>query len=547
MSGHNRAVTLARKLTIALVVIAIGWLLVLVVWGPAPFAASFDDAYYYFTIGRNWAQGHASTFNQLDQTNGYHPLWQAISILPFLVGLDGYAAVRSLLVVQLGLWCVAMLLVIRMVAKSIDGWPRLQDHMQAKRWCDALVVAAFVVLAANPFAFKMTVNGLESGLVVPVGAWLIWFATTFKGRFVTQATPRDRWVIGGLLGLAFLSRTDAIILVGVIAVWCLMDRDATTLSVNRRALRMAQLLAIPAAVIVGYLIMNQAVFGTPMQISGTIKRLPLTPVRVALIVVWAALGLAALWGCAKPIRKSSRLLHTRRFLSANGWYLAFCIGLVGYYTTLQEVPYLWYFAPLALLGTFLVLFVIADLSQGAVLEATAKTKGPVTRMAVVPAMILLVPLAAALIWAIPNYVAPGTRALLEHDAYAGTWMHHNLPPDARVASWDAGAIGYFSHRRIVNLDGVVNNLDFYHAGKEGRIPQFLAQRDVRWLANHGGDLHGRDPDIDRQIRAYFGPANVRRIAVVYRATYDYSGSLDGSRSDISTKRMGTYVYRIDQT
>jgi hypothetical protein len=40
-----------------------------------------------------------------------------------------------------------------------------------------------------------------------------------------------------------------------------------------------------------------------------------------------------------------------------------------------------------------------------------------------------------------------------------------LPADAVIGAWNAGAIGYLSGRRVVNLDGLVNSWDYYQAGR----------------------------------------------------------------------------------
>lgn len=535
--------TLGRKLTIALGVITLGWFVILVVWGPAPFAFSFDDAYYYFTIGRNWAQGHASTFDLIDRTNGYHPLWQAISIVPYALGLDGLAAVRSLLVAQLALWAVAMALVARIVDRTIGGWNRISDHPGARRNAEMLVIAAFVVLCANPFLFKMTVNGLESGLVVPVGAALLAVAVRFRGRFLSRAGARQRWLCGGLLALAFVARTDAVILLAVIVAWCALEARRNEITLGQAVRRSVELLTIPIVVIVTYLAVNQAVFGTALQISGSVKRLPITPLRGLLVVIWALVGFGVLIATGRPVKRSSRMRSTRRFLAWTGWYATFCIGLVGYYSTLQEVPYLWYFAPLALYGTILIVLLVADLAESAVVEAAAKHSKTTGLSVAAPALILVIPLILALVWSVPTTADPDARSLMVHDAAAGRWVATHLPPDARVASWDAGAFGYFAHRRVVNLDGVVNSAAWFDAVRDGTTAPFLARRNVQWVANHGGDVKGRDPDIDRQIRALFG-RGTGPITVVYADTYPYSGTLDGSRTDTSTKRMGTYVYRL---
>ncbi|MGZ4726103.1 MAG: hypothetical protein ACXWB2_00140, partial [Acidimicrobiales bacterium] len=61
----------------ALAVTAV-WVAIVVVWREAPFALTFDDAFYYFGIARNVAHGHGSTFDGIDPTNGYHPLWMLV-------------------------------------------------------------------------------------------------------------------------------------------------------------------------------------------------------------------------------------------------------------------------------------------------------------------------------------------------------------------------------------------------------------------------------------------------------------------------------------
>lgn len=73
------------------------WAAVAVVWHQGPFALTFDDAYYYVEIARRIADGGGSTFDGLNTTNGYHPLWMLVCTVPFFLGLTGLAAVRVLL------------------------------------------------------------------------------------------------------------------------------------------------------------------------------------------------------------------------------------------------------------------------------------------------------------------------------------------------------------------------------------------------------------------------------------------------------------------
>src|SRR4030042_943851 len=39
-----------------------------------------DDAYYYFKVAQNISEGHGSTFDGINPTNGYHPLWMLVCI-----------------------------------------------------------------------------------------------------------------------------------------------------------------------------------------------------------------------------------------------------------------------------------------------------------------------------------------------------------------------------------------------------------------------------------------------------------------------------------
>lgn len=44
---------------------------------------------------------------------------------------------------------------------------------------------------------------------------------------------------------------------------------------------------------------------------------------------------------------------------------------------------------------------------------------------------------------------------------AAQWARANLPAEAVIGAWNAGAIGYLSERRVINLDGVVNSWEYY--------------------------------------------------------------------------------------
>src|SRR3990172_4891049 len=61
---------------------------------------SSDDSFYYFQVARNLAEGQGFTFDGLNPTNGFHPLWLFLITPLFLFAqFDPLLSLRLLLVV----------------------------------------------------------------------------------------------------------------------------------------------------------------------------------------------------------------------------------------------------------------------------------------------------------------------------------------------------------------------------------------------------------------------------------------------------------------
>ena len=151
----------------------------MLLWHDAPFALTFDDAFYYFGIARNVAHGHGSTFDGINPTNGYHPLWMLIvgAVLRGRVGRHGRgsgAARRP----GRSATAARSVLVALTAGRAIGRWDRLRGQAGGRRrvagrravvhgatWC-----AAWRWLvgwpAATRYIVKIFVNGLESGVLV---------------------------------------------------------------------------------------------------------------------------------------------------------------------------------------------------------------------------------------------------------------------------------------------------------------------------------------------------------------------------------------------
>src|SRR3990170_2331962 len=60
-----------------------------------------DDAYYYFKVAQNITEGRGITFDGINLTNGFHPLWMLVCIPIFaLARFDLILPLRVLLLVM---------------------------------------------------------------------------------------------------------------------------------------------------------------------------------------------------------------------------------------------------------------------------------------------------------------------------------------------------------------------------------------------------------------------------------------------------------------
>jgi hypothetical protein len=194
--------------------------------------------------------------------------------------------------------------------------------------------------------------------------------------------------------------------------------------------------------------------------------------------------------------------------------------------------YLWYYSPVALYLFMLLLHAAADFAEGVVAEGQS--------VRTVQA-ILVVPFVIAFLFSAHQITDPHLRSLQEGDRAAALWVRDHTAPNTVIASWDAGIIGYFSDRSVVNLDGVVNSFEWERARHHApdATERFVLARGVTLIVNHGELVNGEDPDIARNVRDLLGPTfQVRQI---HREEYVYSGTAGGTSG---TRLMATYVYEL---
>ena len=453
----------------------------------------YDDAYYYLGVAKHLAIEGTSTFDGIHATNGYHPLWCAL-LVPVVAAIrDPGLAVRAV-----GLLWFALAACVPFAA----WWAfrrRLGD--EAAAW--AAIVAALEPWIALALARP---NGLET----PLYALAILAVAGAADRLLGRERPPSiagSALLGGLVGASVLARLDAGAL-AVAAAVLIATRGTKAWGARAAALRLAVVTSVALAVAGPSLAWNEAKFGSVLPVSGRVVALEAARERAALggaaspahlarraryaladipasIARRAALGVpgeslvaragwasglaavavliaagAAAWRKRCPCAPSPGDPVTLLVLFAAIHYAAYALWL---WTPGEDVYRAYYFLPEILL---------ASLLAGWWLARAGKT------FAVVVCAIL----ALHLVVESERYLRlldthPGRVA----DRFIYGWIKEQLPENAVLGARDAGKLGWFSGRTVVDLDGLIGDAAFVDVLREGREGAFVCASPIDFV------------------------------------------------------------------
>jgi hypothetical protein len=276
---------------------------------------------------------------------------------------------------------------------------------------------------------------------------------------ITWREKKKLLVLGVLLGLTFLARTSFILFAPVFAGY-LTYRFFKDRSVN--LLGNTIFVLVPILIItVPYLIYNFKMTGHFEQISGLIKNL------------WnygafesTGLFTDALYNFA---HKAPIILQPRWLTIIPGVLFCSCVAVV-----IKKRP----------LCSFLKDDRVILLTVFALVSAGYK------RIARIFVSLMIIAMIANCFFhvVIYRYKFPSTPELDKMT----TWIKNNLPKDAKIGIWNAGYIGYFSERKIINLDGLINSIELYDYYREGKgVWKYIVDKKIDYI----GDCYSKDPPM----------------------------------------------------
>jgi len=462
-----------------------------------------DDTYYYLQTAWNAKILGFVTFDGLHATNGVQLLWFVIIYLLAVLAKSKTVLLFTTLAVSFLLngLCYLIILKIGAVLKQ----PVLMLFM-ASLW------------ALQSLPFRIYSMGMENSL----HALVFWCAIWQSIEFLIQVQKKDQpnfWGLTVVLILNAWTRLDSALLSAILFTFCVgmlayTHRHNLRLALQRHSKAIAGSSLLAGSGFIAQLIAFRLMGDSFLPISALIKtssagrgsdiesidklvevfllgmpsilqgRFP-----TFILVLLGISGILLVILARVAIRNHSN--EIRAFL--NLWS-GLLVGEIIYYAyvALSGVAYtpyfIWYRSPSfifwILTAALLALFTFQHIKLVGLPSRILKWSPVVFSLLIFTVAIYM--FARSINFTSKLYAARYNVAL---------WIAENSPPDTVFASWNAGQLGFFSNRTFINLDGLINNVDYYERVLHGSTPltDYLIENKVDYIVDYA--LYNSIPDF----------------------------------------------------
>jgi hypothetical protein len=166
-----------------------------------------DDAYYYFKVAQNITEGLGSTFDGINLTNGYHPLWMLVCIPVFAFArFDLILPLRILLMVMAVFNAATAVLVYRLVKSNLSH---------------AAAIAAGSFWAFNSYIHSTVYDaGLETPLAAFAVILFIYKLSQFEKEWRSKSVATRQIIALAISAIIVMfSRLDLVFLAVIGGIW----------------------------------------------------------------------------------------------------------------------------------------------------------------------------------------------------------------------------------------------------------------------------------------------------------------------------------------
>jgi len=419
-----------------------------------------DDAYFYFTIARNFVEEGLLSFDGLTPTNGFHPLWMAM-----LTGLR-YIATGSSSFLYASFALSAVLI-------TLAGFLFLRFSGNRFSAPVILVILLLLLRCFRDFALMC----METSVLLPLA-----FLLLLRSDSVSIDSRRDLWANGVLAALIFLSRLDSVLLLVPLVIILLMKT-------GRKGA--APLLIPGLAAGAAYLTANLVSMGTPFSVSSMMK---------ASGFGWNSLFAGQLFAMSDPLG----------IRSPWGLYL-FLLVLAFFVVFMKEKPRSAYASAIFLIGfTFVQLFMsqwrlwywyaypaVLFLAFGVppVLQIFYGKLCVSSRVERVVSTALLSAVAVlSIYWGI-SYGRTTENDFRYRNMIIAEEMNELLPESTIVAIGDrAGSFAFFFHGHVIQAEGLAGDVQLVRAIQSGNLEEYLNDAGCGYILSWTGPHMVEDYD-----------------------------------------------------
>jgi len=426
-----------------------------------------DDASYYLGIAENYSGGLGFTFDGINKTNGFQPLWQILLIPVFsFLKTSPEAMLRIVLSIQLILITASSLIFSQILAFYFEKILIL------------LSGSIFII-----FVFFQSVNGMETSLMIFMISILLF--TVIKMKIFSERNIKREIIWGVLLGLLMLIRLDTVFIVISIIVFNLCYILFISKTKKGDFLRIFIILIAATLTVLPYLFYNYISFGNIIPISVYLKH-GFDEVSFTATLKEIFRYRETYFALTGIIYFTWFLLNSKRIKQNTNYFFCLCLAalelgimfsFVYLIFFLDWVIFYWYFIPYSL---FISLAICIPAQY--ILSFKKIINGGI--------LILSVTFLISFYWGYKIYI--GYRTVYDNplgnwsvESYnAAQWSQANTDPSDVFAMKDTGHFGFFSKRNVINLDGLVNNFEYQEILKNKKLNEYLKNNKVKYIVQH---------------------------------------------------------------
>lgn len=506
--------------------------LIIISQGPVKLLEQYtgDDFYYYLKISQNMVLGKGMTFDGTTQTTGFHPL-MVFTLLPVysLFSSNLILPVYYILVIMAALTAFSSLFIYK-IGKLLNN--------------EYVGVIAALLWLFNPYIALMSVSGFETPFVV-----FFLFASLYtylKIKISKNYYWKNILLLGVLLGLLFLSRTDTIIFIILLlldfAISQYKTRNKNTKFINMPHFKNIFLLGITIFLIsLPWFILSYVNVGTVFpgsanavrymdikqifpeySINNPVQTVPYLKqgaynslAAVAQVMAYAGGGniyptqetmlnkihvLSVVFASGaffilillklKKFKEFNSKLINAKFLI---FYFIFHILFYSFYMFAKDS--MRYHIPLMSVVLIVIpsciYFVYKEYFNNAICKRIFK---------IFSILLILFFFISTFIYIQIHFVPNNFDYRRYYDA--AIWLKENTSNDIIVGCPNSGILGYYSDRKVVNLDGVVNP-DAFNARFNNNLTAYMIANNITYVLDRADYLESYNSNDNNQLFKYY--------------------------------------------